>query len=66
MPESPARHALAIVNRGGATAAEVIALKNEIQARVREVFLCPEPVLVGFEGNVGSYRYKNKGYLLAG
>jgi UDP-N-acetylenolpyruvoylglucosamine reductase len=45
------RHALAIVNRGGATAAEIIALKNEIQAGVFHEFgieLCPEPVMVGF------------------
>ena len=46
------RHALAIVNRGGATAADVIALKNEIQQRVRDhwdIQLHPEPVFVGFE-----------------
>ena len=45
------RHALAIINRGGATAAEIIALKDEIQARVMERFgiaLEPEPVFVGF------------------
>lgn len=45
------RHALAIVNRGGAHAADVVALKNEIQAGVREqwnVELKPEPVFVGF------------------
>lgn len=45
------RHTLAIVNRGGATAAELVALKNEIQARVRDEFgieLQPEPVFVGF------------------
>ena len=45
------RHALAIINRGGATAAEVIALKDEIQARVMDTFgikLDPEPVFVGF------------------
>ncbi|HLW85780.1 MAG TPA: UDP-N-acetylmuramate dehydrogenase [Candidatus Sulfotelmatobacter sp.] len=45
------KHALAIVNRGGATAAEVIALKEQIQQRVEEVFgvrLEPEPVMVGF------------------
>lgn len=45
------RHALAIVNRGGATAAEVVALKDEIQTRVRDEFgieLQPEPVFVGF------------------
>ena len=28
------KHALAIINRGGATAADIIALKDEIQARV--------------------------------
>jgi UDP-N-acetylmuramate dehydrogenase len=45
------KHALAIVNRGGATAAEVIALKDEIQKRVLDqwgVSLEPEPVMVGF------------------
>jgi UDP-N-acetylmuramate dehydrogenase len=45
------RHALAIVNRGGATAAEVVALKNEIQSRVLVEFgisLQPEPVFLGF------------------
>ncbi len=46
------RHALAIVNRGGATAAEVLALKDQIQHRVEEIWgiqLEPEPVLVGFQ-----------------
>jgi UDP-N-acetylmuramate dehydrogenase len=45
------RHALAIVNRGGATAAEIIALKDEIQDRARSEFgveLQPEPVFLGF------------------
>ena len=45
------KHALAIVNRGGATAADIIALKDEIQARVLNEFgveLHPEPVFVGF------------------
>jgi len=45
------KHALAIVNRGEATAAEVVALKEEIQQRVEEVWgirLEPEPVFVGF------------------
>jgi UDP-N-acetylmuramate dehydrogenase len=45
------KHALAIVNRGGATSAEVIQLKNEIQARVQQqwkIQLEPEPVLLGF------------------
>jgi UDP-N-acetylmuramate dehydrogenase len=46
------KHALAIVNRGGAKAADVLALKDEIQKRVEERFgikLVPEPVFVGFE-----------------
>jgi len=44
------RHALAIVNRGGATAADVLALKEQIQHRVEEIWgvrLEPEPVMVG-------------------
>ena len=45
------KHALAIVNRGGATAAEVLALKDQIQQRVEQIWgvrLEPEPVMVGF------------------
>jgi UDP-N-acetylmuramate dehydrogenase len=45
------KHALAIVNRGGATATEVLALKDQIQHRVEEIWdvrLEPEPVMVGF------------------
>jgi UDP-N-acetylmuramate dehydrogenase len=45
------KHALAIVNRGGAKAADIIALKNEIQQKVGDVWgieLQPEPVFVGF------------------
>jgi UDP-N-acetylmuramate dehydrogenase len=45
------KHALAIVNRGEATAADVVALKNEIQQRVNDTWaiqLQPEPVFVGF------------------
>jgi UDP-N-acetylmuramate dehydrogenase len=45
------KHALAIVNRGGATAAEIVKFKDEIQQRVEEqwgVRLETEPVLVGF------------------
>ncbi len=45
------RHSLAIVNRGGATAAEVLALANLVQQRVRDRFginLQPEPVFLGF------------------
>ncbi len=46
------KHALAIVNRGGATAAEILALKNDIQRAVRDKFgvqLVPEPVFVGMQ-----------------
>jgi UDP-N-acetylmuramate dehydrogenase len=45
------KHALAIVNRGGASASEVIALQEQIQHRVEEIWgvrLEPEPVMVGF------------------
>ncbi len=45
------KHTLAIVNSGAATAQDVLALKNEIQAKVREKFdveLKPEPIFVGF------------------
>ncbi len=45
------RHTLAIVNRGGARAAEVIALKELVQKKVRTKFgveLTAEPVFVGF------------------
>jgi len=44
------KHALAIINRGGASAAEVLALKEQIQHRVEEIWgihLEPEPVFVG-------------------
>jgi len=46
------KHALAIINRGGGTAGEVVELKNLIQKRVLEEFgvaLTPEPVFVGFD-----------------
>ncbi|HWR34512.1 MAG TPA: UDP-N-acetylmuramate dehydrogenase [Clostridia bacterium] len=46
------RHTLAIVNRGGANAADVLALKELVQQRVREKFgieLQPEPVFVGVQ-----------------
>ena len=46
------KHTLALVNRGGATTAELIALAREIAAGVHERFgvaLHPEPVLVGHE-----------------
>ena len=44
------KHALAIVNRGGATAQDVIALRDKIVARVEERFgvvLVQEPVFLG-------------------
>jgi UDP-N-acetylmuramate dehydrogenase len=46
------KHALAIINRGGGTAREVVELMELIQKRVREEFgvdLTPEPVFVGFD-----------------
>lgn len=45
------RHTLALVNRGGATAAEILALAGRIAARVEERFgirLEMEPVMLGF------------------
>lgn len=45
------KHALAIVNRGDATAADIVAFKGEIQAGVEQLWgvrLEPEPVFVGF------------------
>jgi UDP-N-acetylmuramate dehydrogenase len=45
------KHALAIVNRGGGTAREVVELAREIKSRVLERFgveMVPEPVFVGF------------------
>lgn len=47
------RHSLAIINRGGATAEEILQLMRMIQDRVQRAFgvqLQPEPVFVGFEG----------------
>jgi len=48
------KHALGIINRGGATAEEVMILKDVIQAKVKETFdveLKPEPIFVGFPEN---------------
>jgi UDP-N-acetylmuramate dehydrogenase len=45
------KHALAIVNRGEATAGDILSLKDHIQQRVEELWgihLEPEPVFVGF------------------
>jgi UDP-N-acetylmuramate dehydrogenase len=42
---------LAIVNRGGGSALEVVELADRIKARVLDVFgveLLPEPILIGF------------------
>jgi UDP-N-acetylmuramate dehydrogenase len=47
------RHPLAIVNRGGATAADVVRFAAGVKRRVADrlgVWLQPEPVFVGFEG----------------
>jgi UDP-N-acetylmuramate dehydrogenase len=44
------KHALAIVNRGNATASEILAFKDAIQQRVNDIWgivLEPEPVFVG-------------------
>lgn len=44
------KHTLALTNRGGATAAELVALAREIRDGVRDAFgieLVPEPVFVG-------------------
>ena len=46
------KHALAIVNRGNARAADIVALKDEVRKAVIGRFgieLQPEPVFVGFE-----------------
>jgi len=52
------KHSLAIVNRAGAMARDIIALKNEIEQKVLDVWgvrLQPEPVFVGFgEGTAPS------------
>jgi UDP-N-acetylmuramate dehydrogenase len=45
------RHALAIVNRGGATAAEILGFARRVREAVVERFgvaLAAEPVLIGF------------------
>ncbi len=45
------KHTLAVINRGGATAAEILELVRTIQEKVRDTFgieLQPEPNLIGF------------------
>jgi UDP-N-acetylmuramate dehydrogenase len=51
------KHALALVNRGGARAVDLLKLKNLVQAKVREAFaieLEAEPVFVGFTEGVSA------------
>lgn len=46
------KHTLALINRGDATAAELLELKQKIQQAVAErfgIYLQPEPVFVGFD-----------------
>jgi UDP-N-acetylmuramate dehydrogenase len=46
------KHTLAIVNKGGATARDILRLADEIRRRVQDQFgvrLIPEPVFVGEE-----------------
>ena len=48
------KHSLALVNLGGATAAEIIELKESIQDAVAEKFkilLEPEPIFIGFQSD---------------
>ena len=48
-------HCLALVNRGGARSADLIALAATVRRGVRDTFgvtLAPEPMFVGFEGTV--------------
>ena len=48
------RHTLAIVNRGDATAKDILNLKEKIQSAVKEKFnveLEPEPIFVGFKAD---------------
>ena len=45
------KHTLAVVNRGGAMAKDILALKDSIQSKVFDLWgvrLQPEPVFVGF------------------
>jgi len=45
------KHTLALINRGGATAKDILGLMEEIQTAVKDTFrveLSPEPVFVGF------------------
>jgi UDP-N-acetylmuramate dehydrogenase len=58
------KHALAIVNRGGGTAREVIELVGRLQAGVFERFgvrLSPEPRLIGEGGEAGAAAWADRG-----
>lgn len=49
------RHSLALINRGGATAADIIALAATIRRGVRDAFgvtLQPEPTFLGFKKDI--------------
>jgi UDP-N-acetylmuramate dehydrogenase len=51
------KHTLALVNKGGATAADVVRLAREIRSRVYDQFgisLVPEPVFLGFDAGLES------------
>ncbi len=51
------KHALALINLGEAEAADIVRLKDKIQAAVLEKFaveLVPEPVFAGFENEIDS------------
>jgi len=54
------KHPLAIVNRGGASARDVLALAVRIKQQVADTFgvrLRPEPVFAGFDGDDRDVRY---------
>ncbi len=58
------RHTLALINRGGATARDLLKLAAVIRHRVREVFgvtLSPEPVFVGFDQSVEALLDQERG-----
>jgi len=57
------KHTLALVNKGGAKAEDVLRLAREIGARVHDKFgidLIPEPVFLGFEREPSLVRYNQK------
>jgi len=59
------KHALALINRGGATAQDILELMRMIQDRVQGVFgikLQPEPIFVGEFGD----RHQNSEHLAEG